>query len=119
MIRFCIRHRRLVAVLWTALTAALIGAAATWPGPTADGFSLPGSESQRAAELLDGAAHEPPGALVVSAPSGLPPTLARDPATAGGAPTRAPAPAEGDAPAQDPATASAQQPTSRRTPSRG
>ncbi|GAA2819416.1 MMPL family transporter [Nonomuraea rubra] len=119
MIRFCIRHRRLVAVLWTALTAALIGAAATWPGPTADGFSLPGSESQRAAELLDGAAHEPPGALVVSAPSGLPPTLARDPATAGGAPTRAPAPAEGDAPAQDPATASAQQPTSPQDPVAG
>ncbi|MGP4098867.1 MMPL family transporter [Nonomuraea sp. KM90] len=78
MIRFCIRHRRLVVVLWVALSAALIAAAATWPGPSDDDFSLPGSESLRAAALLDGAAPEAPGALVVSAPSGVDSAPVRD-----------------------------------------
>ncbi|SEH03347.1 putative drug exporter of the RND superfamily [Nonomuraea solani] len=71
MIRFCIRHRRLVVLFWLALTAALIAAASTWPGPSDDDFTLPGSESRQAAELLGEAAEEPPGALVVSAPSGV------------------------------------------------
>ncbi|MEV4177384.1 MMPL family transporter [Nonomuraea sp. NPDC049709] len=78
MIRFCIRHRRLVVVLWVALSAALIAAAATWPGPSDDDFSLPGSESLRAAALLNGAAPEAPGALVVSAPSGVASAPVRD-----------------------------------------
>ncbi|UBU17690.1 MMPL family transporter [Nonomuraea gerenzanensis] len=47
MIRFCIRHRRLVAALRLALTAALAAAAATWPAPAHDDFTLPGSETQR------------------------------------------------------------------------
>ncbi|TDD22954.1 MMPL family transporter [Nonomuraea diastatica] len=71
MIRFCIHHRRLVVALWLALAAALIAAAATWPATADDDFTLPGSESQLAAELLGPAAEESPGALVVSAPSGI------------------------------------------------
>ncbi|MEO3792293.1 MMPL family transporter [Nonomuraea sp. B10E15] len=71
MIRFCIRHRWLVVVLWPVLAAALIAAAATWPAPSDDDFTLPGSESRQAAELLGPAAEEPPGTLVVSAPSGV------------------------------------------------
>ncbi|WP_345403382.1 MMPL family transporter [Nonomuraea salmonea] len=71
MIRFCIRHRRLVMVLWLALVAALAGAAATWPGPSDDDFTLPGSESRQAAAFLGEAAEEAPGALVVYAPSGI------------------------------------------------
>ncbi|TDD37494.1 MMPL family transporter [Nonomuraea terrae] len=82
MIRFCIRHRRLVVVLWLALSAALIAAAAAWPGPADDDFTLPGSESQQAADLLGGAAPvEPPGALVVSAPSGVDSAAVRGPVT--------------------------------------
>ncbi|AQZ64151.1 Integral membrane protein [[Actinomadura] parvosata subsp. kistnae] len=80
MIRFCIRHRKLVVALWLALTAALVAAAATWPGPTDDDFSLPGSESRRAAELLGGTTPESTGALVVSAPPGLARALTGDPA---------------------------------------
>ncbi|MBF8193253.1 MMPL family transporter [Nonomuraea sp. K274] len=71
MIRFCIQHRRLVVVLWLALAAALVAAGATWPGPSDDDFTLPGSESRQAAELLGAGAEEPPGALVVSAPGGV------------------------------------------------
>ncbi|MFD1537060.1 MMPL family transporter [Nonomuraea guangzhouensis] len=71
MIGFCIRHRRLVLLLWLALTAALIAAAATWPGPSDDDFTLPDSESGQAAELLGPVADGPPGALVLSAPSGV------------------------------------------------
>ncbi|MFC5829932.1 MMPL family transporter [Nonomuraea insulae] len=66
MIRFCFRHRRLVAVLWPVLAAALIAAAATWPGPSDDDFSLPDSESAQAAGLLGESDAQAPGALVVS-----------------------------------------------------
>jgi RND superfamily putative drug exporter len=75
MIRFCVRHRRLVLMLWLALAAALVAGAVARPGPASDDFSLPGSESQRAADLLGDARPEPSGRLVVSAPSGV-----RDPA---------------------------------------
>jgi RND superfamily putative drug exporter len=76
MIRFCVRHRRLVVLLWLALSAALVAAAITWPAPSDDDFTLPGSESRQAAELLGHAAAEPPGALVVSGPSGMEPVTA-------------------------------------------
>ncbi|MEV0594913.1 MMPL family transporter [Nonomuraea cavernae] len=71
MIAFCTRHRRLVLMLWLALTAALVAAATAWPGPANDDFTLPASESQRAAELLGDLPAEPPGTLVISAPSGV------------------------------------------------
>ncbi|MFI7701323.1 MMPL family transporter [Nonomuraea sp. NPDC049480] len=71
MIRLCLRRRKLVVVLWPVLAAALVAAAAFWPAPSDDDFTLPGSESQQAAELLGEAAHEPPGTLVVSAGSGV------------------------------------------------
>ncbi|MGN9780837.1 MMPL family transporter [Nonomuraea sp. ZG12] len=75
MIRFCVRHRRLVLMLWLVLAAALVAGAVARPGPSSDDFSLPGSESQRAADLLGDARPEPSGRLVVSASSGV-----RDPA---------------------------------------
>ncbi|GGS64326.1 membrane protein [Nonomuraea spiralis] len=71
MIRFCLRHRRLVVLMWLALCAALVTAAALAPGPSHDDFSLPDSESGRAAALLGPAAAEPKGAIVVSVPSGV------------------------------------------------
>ncbi|MEU8245589.1 MMPL family transporter [Nonomuraea sp. NPDC048916] len=71
MIAFCTRHRRLVLMLWLALTAALVAAATAWPGPANDDFTLPASESQRAAEMLGDLPAEPPGTLVISASSGV------------------------------------------------
>ncbi|NRQ35517.1 MMPL family transporter [Nonomuraea sp. NN258] len=70
MIRFCIRHRRLVVLLWLVLTAALVTAAVARPGPANDDFTLPGSESQQAADLLGAAADSPPGTLVIAGPAG-------------------------------------------------
>ncbi len=70
--RFCLRHRAAVALAWAVVTAALIGAAVAAPGPAYDDFTLPASESGRAAALLgDRAAAEPSGTLVVSAPGGV------------------------------------------------
>ncbi|MFI6706640.1 MMPL family transporter [Nonomuraea sp. NPDC050478] len=77
MIRFCIRHRRLVLLAWLALVAALVAGAAWNPAPVAGEFALPGSESGRAAELLGPAPAEPPGTLVVSAPAGVESPAAR------------------------------------------
>jgi putative drug exporter of the RND superfamily len=71
MTRFCVRHRRLIVALWLALAAALVAAAAARPGPASDDFTLPGSESRQAADLLGDIPPQPPGTLVVSAPSGL------------------------------------------------
>ena len=51
--RFAFRRRRLVVLLWLSLLAAGIAGAATLSGPTANGFSIPGTESQRAVDLLD------------------------------------------------------------------
>jgi putative drug exporter of the RND superfamily len=51
--RFAFRRRRLVVFLWLGLLAAGITGAATLSGPTANGFSIPGTESQRAVDLLD------------------------------------------------------------------
>ncbi|WP_018656196.1 MMPL family transporter [Actinomadura flavalba] len=50
--RFSYRRRRLVALLWAALVLACGAGAATLSGPTADDFSIPGTESQQAIDLL-------------------------------------------------------------------
>ncbi|MER5363474.1 MMPL family transporter [Streptomyces sp. NPDC002785] len=51
--RFSFRRRRLVALLWVAVLAACAFAAAKAPDAAEDGFSMPGTESQRAFDLLD------------------------------------------------------------------
>jgi len=51
--RFAFRRRRFVVLIWLGLLAAGIAGAATLSGPTANGFSIPGTESQRAADLLN------------------------------------------------------------------
>ncbi|WP_203981906.1 MMPL family transporter [Sphaerisporangium rufum] len=66
MTRFLLDRRWPVLVLWAVLTAALAAGAAAFPGPSHDDFTLPGSESGRAAGLLGGPPPESPGTLVVS-----------------------------------------------------
>jgi RND superfamily putative drug exporter len=51
--RFSYRRRRLVAALWVALLVAMGGAATLLSGPYSDQLSIPGTESQRALDLLD------------------------------------------------------------------
>ncbi len=50
--RFAFRARRLVLVLWLALLAAGIAGAATLSGPTTDAFKIPGTESQKAIDVV-------------------------------------------------------------------
>jgi RND superfamily putative drug exporter len=50
--RFAFRHRGLVIAIWVALLGIGGVGAATLSGPTATGFSIPGTESQRAVDLL-------------------------------------------------------------------
>ncbi len=51
--RFSYRRRRTVIALWLAVLAAVGVGAATMSSPTVGSFSVPGSESQRAIDLLD------------------------------------------------------------------
>ncbi|MGW2105475.1 MMPL family transporter [Streptomyces sp. NPDC001948] len=51
--RFSFRRRRLVALLWVVVLAACAFAAAKAPAAPEDGFSMPGTESQKAFDLLD------------------------------------------------------------------
>ncbi|GGV81023.1 membrane protein [Streptomyces gelaticus] len=51
--RFSFRRRRLVALLWAVVLAACAFAAAKAPAAAEDGFSMPGTESQKAFDLLD------------------------------------------------------------------
>ncbi|MFJ2130591.1 MMPL family transporter [Streptomyces sp. NPDC087845] len=51
--RFSFRRRRLVALLWVVILAACAFAAAKAPTAAEDGFSMPGTESQKAFDLLD------------------------------------------------------------------
>ncbi|TCC03897.1 MMPL family transporter [Kribbella soli] len=51
--RFAFRRRRFVLLVWLGLLALGAVGAATLSGPTANGFSIPGTESQRAADLLN------------------------------------------------------------------
>ncbi|MGX7673448.1 MMPL family transporter [Plantactinospora sp. DSM 117369] len=77
--RACVRHRWLVLLGWAVLTAALLGLAGALPSTARVDFRMPGSESQRAADLLAEAGFgdlgAPDGTLVVAAPAGV-----RDPA---------------------------------------
>ncbi|WP_406211406.1 MMPL family transporter [Streptomyces decoyicus] len=51
--RFAFRWRRFVALIWVALLAVAGVGAATAASPAADSFSIPGTEAQRAFDLLD------------------------------------------------------------------
>ncbi|MFF3782981.1 MMPL family transporter [Streptomyces sp. NPDC001933] len=51
--RFSFRRRRLVALLWVVVLAACAFAAAKAPAAPEDGFSMPGTEAQKAFDLLD------------------------------------------------------------------
>ncbi|MGA5068007.1 MMPL family transporter [Streptomyces exfoliatus] len=51
--RSAFRRRRLVALLWVALLAIAGIGAATAPAPTSGSFSIPGTEAQRAFDLLE------------------------------------------------------------------
>ncbi|MFE2557260.1 MMPL family transporter [Streptomyces sp. NPDC059352] len=51
--RSAFRRRRLVALLWVALLAVAGIGAATAPAPTSGSFSIPGTEAQRAFDLLE------------------------------------------------------------------
>lgn len=48
-----VRRRRTVLLAWLALLVTMIGLASTIGGSTSDAFSIPGTESQRAVDLLD------------------------------------------------------------------
>ncbi|MFB9830801.1 MMPL family transporter [Actinoallomurus acaciae] len=50
--RFAFRHRRLVALSWLGLLAAFIVGALAFSGPTSSSFSIPGTEAQRAVDML-------------------------------------------------------------------
>jgi RND superfamily putative drug exporter len=69
----CFRHRRLVVVIWLVLLVALGGAAAAFQAPTANNFTIPGTEAQRALDNLQKqfpAASGVTGTVVVAAPPG-------------------------------------------------
>ncbi|EEP71463.1 MMPL domain-containing protein [Micromonospora sp. ATCC 39149] len=70
--RASLRHRRLVAVVWLVVLVGLGIAAATLRGPTASNFTMPGTESQRAIDLLTErfpAASGATGTIAVKAPA--------------------------------------------------
>ncbi|GIJ23291.1 membrane protein [Micromonospora lutea] len=70
--RGSMRRRRLVAAIWLVVLVGLGLAAATLRGPTASNFSMPGTESQRALDLLDEqfpAAAGATGTIAVKAPA--------------------------------------------------
>ncbi|WP_018830624.1 MMPL family transporter [Salinispora tropica] len=60
--RGAMRRRRLVATIWLVVLAGLGLAALTLRGPTASDFSMPGTESQQAKDLLDEQFSEASGA---------------------------------------------------------
>ncbi|WP_205857651.1 MMPL family transporter, partial [Phytoactinopolyspora endophytica] len=51
--RFSYRSRKLVGLIWLVIVVAIGTAAATLSGATSDSFSIPGTESQEAFDLLD------------------------------------------------------------------
>ncbi|MFD2767253.1 MMPL family transporter [Micromonospora eburnea] len=69
--RASFRRRRLVAVVWLVVLVGLGAAALTLKGPTSSNFTMPGTESQRALDLLDErfpAASGATGTIAVKAP---------------------------------------------------
>ncbi len=49
---FSVRHRRIVLAIWLVIFLGVGAAAGALKGPTSDSFSIPGTESQRASDLL-------------------------------------------------------------------
>jgi putative drug exporter of the RND superfamily len=75
--RFAFRSRRLVLALWLALLAAGIAGAVTLSGPTSNAFSIPGTESQKAIDVVGKefpqlAANGATARVVFQAPPGRP-----------------------------------------------
>src|SRR5262245_53305296 len=75
--RFAFRSRRLVLTLWLALLAAGIAGAATLSGTTSNAFSIPGTESQQAIDVVGNefpqlAANGATARVVFQAPPGRP-----------------------------------------------
>lgn len=71
--RGAFRRRRLVLAIWLVLFGAMAVGAATLSGPTDDTFSIPGTESQQAVDLLQKRLPQANGAsgrIVFAAPSG-------------------------------------------------
>jgi RND superfamily putative drug exporter len=71
--RAAFRRRRLVLTIWLAVFAAAAFGAATLSGPTEGTFSIPGTESQQAIDLLDQRfpqANGAAGRIVFAAPEG-------------------------------------------------
>ncbi|WP_349880543.1 MMPL family transporter [Micromonospora sp. HUAS YX12] len=69
--RASLRRRRLVAVVWLVVLVGLGLAAATLKGPTASNFTMPGTESQKAIDLLSDrfpAASGATGTIAIKAP---------------------------------------------------
>ncbi|MEV6813001.1 MMPL family transporter [Micromonospora sp. NPDC051296] len=70
--RGSMRRRRLVAAIWLVVLVGLGLAAATLRGPTASNFTMPGTESQQALDLLDEqfpAAAGATGTIAIKAPA--------------------------------------------------
>ncbi|TDD81786.1 MMPL family transporter [Actinomadura darangshiensis] len=73
--RFSFRRRRLVALLWVGLLVLAGVGAAALKGPTSSDFSIPGTEAQRAVDLLrdrmpEASADGATARVVLAAPSG-------------------------------------------------
>ena len=71
--RAAFRRRRLVLTVWLVVFAAAFGAASTLSGPTDGSFSIPGTESQKAVDLLEERLPEANGGsgrIVFAAPEG-------------------------------------------------
>ncbi|SFB72642.1 putative drug exporter of the RND superfamily [Nocardioides terrae] len=71
--RAAFRHRRLVALIWLVIFAGFGVGAATMSGSTSGAFTMPGTESQRAIDLLSDrlpAANGASGRIVFAAPEG-------------------------------------------------
>lgn len=71
--RIAYRRRRTVLAVWLVLLAGMAVAAATLSGPTTDSTTMPGTESQRAVDLLEQRLPEAGGAtgrIVFAAPAG-------------------------------------------------
>jgi putative drug exporter of the RND superfamily len=73
--RFAFRQRKLVAALWVALLVAAIAGAVGLSGPTTSSFSIPGTESQQAIDMLGESSPDSPAGgatarVVFAAPAG-------------------------------------------------
>src|SRR5699024_5319880 len=68
-----VQRRKLVLVIWLAILVAVAGLGVVWGGDTSDEFAIPGTESQRAMDLLESRFPEQSGSnarVVFAAPEG-------------------------------------------------